>query len=219
MRSSIFIVGAGPGIGAATATRFARAGWTVILGGRHRARLDPMVDALQSEGHVAEAVQVDAVDAAQLRAVMGEADRRAGGLSAVLFNAATVRQQDLFSMTDAEVADDLAVNILGGIHTIRAAHTLFEQRGGVILLTGGGLALAPHAAFASLGLGKAALRNLVEGLAPDLAQRNIRIAIATVGTPIAPGSKEADEVANLFWRLATENEVRWEENYPPSEAG
>jgi hypothetical protein len=40
-----------------------------------------------------------------------------------------------------------------------------------------------------------------------------------VGTPIAPGSKEADEVANLFWRLATENEVRWEENYPPSEAG
>ena len=74
-------------------------------------------------------------------------------------------------MTDAEIEGDLAVNIAGGLHTIRAAVGLFEGCGGTILVTGGLLAVMPHPDYASLGLGKAALRNLVEGLAPSLGAR------------------------------------------------
>ncbi len=214
MSSSIFIVGMGPGIGAATATRFAREGWTVILGARSVSKLEGAAAKLRSDGYSAHIVGVDATDARQLHMALAEADDLAGGLTAVLFNAALVRAQDLFSMSDTEIEDDLAVNVAAGMHTIRAAHELFKDRGGTILVTGGGLAVAPHASYASLGAGKAALRNLVQGLAPDLAERGIRIATATVGTLVAPGSKEAADVADVFWTLATSSHPAWEAVYP-----
>ncbi len=149
---------------------------------------------------------------------MRTADRLTGGLTTVLYNAAVVRQQDLFSMTDAEISADVAVNITGGLNTIRAAESIFSDHsgtgGGTILVTGGGLAVHPHAAYASLGLGKAALRNLVEGLAPDLAKRGIRIAIATVATRVAPDSPEANGVAETLWSLASDPSAGWERTYP-----
>lgn len=77
----------------------------------------------------------------------------------------------------------------------------------------GGLAVTPHASYASLGLGKAALRNVVEGLAPALRERNIRIATATVSTLVAPDSAEARGVADTLWALATDSDAGWERPY------
>jgi NAD(P)-dependent dehydrogenase (short-subunit alcohol dehydrogenase family) len=157
---------------------------------------------------------IDATNPSAIQAGIRTADRLSGGLTAVLYNAANVRHQDLFSMSDAEVEDDLAVNIAGGLHTIRAAVGLFEGRGGTILVTGGGLALAPHLAYASLCLGKAALRNLVEGLASPLEICGIRLCMATVATLVTPGSAEAAGVAEVMWALATDPETGWERVYP-----
>jgi len=79
-------------------------------------------------------------------------------------------------MSDEEVDSDLSINVAGGLHTIRAAVQRFEGRCGTILVTGGGLATSPHESYASLGVGKAALRNIVEALAGPLARKDIRIA-------------------------------------------
>lgn len=215
MSNSIMIIGAGPGIGRAVAERFGKAGWRVILAGRSAGRLDELVAVLAGQGIKAHAVSTDATDAAALRAAVATADCIAGGLTAVHYNAALVRQQDLFSMTDAEVAADLAVNIEGGLHAIRIAVAQFGPRGGTILITGGGLGVTPHESYASLGVGKAGLRNIVQALAPPLAARNIRIATATVSTLIAPGSAEAHGVADTFWHLATDTDAPWEAVYPP----
>lgn len=215
MSGAVLIVGAGPGIGLAAAERFGREGWTVVLGARNPRALDAMVARLVGQGLDAHGLIVDATDAAAVQSAVRNADRLTGGLTTVLYNAAVVRQQDLFSMTDAEVSADVAVNITGGLNTIRAAESVFAERGGTILVTGGGLALSPHAGWASLGLGKAALRNLVEGLAPDLDQRGIRIAIATVATLVAPDSAEATGVAETLWALASDPSTGWERTYPP----
>lgn len=212
--SAMLIVGAGPGIGEAAAERFGREGWTVVLASRSPRTLDPMVARLVAQGVDAHALVIDATDAEAVRNGVRAADRLAGGLAAVLYNAATVRRQDLFSMTDAEIEADLAVNIAGGLHTIRAATELFRDRGGAILVTGGGLALSPHAEWASLGLGKAALRNVVEGLAPALRERNVRIGLVTVATLVAPASVEATGVADAFWDLASDASAGWERTYP-----
>lgn len=214
MSGAILIVGAGPGIGLAAAERFGRQGWTVVLAARNPRALDTMVARLVGQGVDAHGLVLDATDAAAVQSALRNADRLTGGLTTVLYNAAVVRQQDLFSMTDAEVSADVAVNITGGLHTIRAAEALFAGRGGTILITGGGLAIHPHASYASLGLGKAALRNLVEGLAPDLEQRGIRIAIATVAILVAPDSPEAKGVAETLWSLASDPSTGWERTYP-----
>lgn len=214
MSGAILIVGAGPGIGLAAAERFGRQGWTVVLAARNPRTLDTMVARLVGQGVNAHGLVLDATDAAAVQSALRNADRLTGGLTTVLYNAAVVRQQDLFSMTDAEVSADVAVNITGGLHTIRAAEAIFAGRGGTILVTGGGLAVHPHASYASLGLGKAALRNLVEGLAPDLEQRGIRIAIATVAILVAPDSPEAHGVAETLWSLASDPSTGWERTYP-----
>jgi NAD(P)-dependent dehydrogenase (short-subunit alcohol dehydrogenase family) len=214
MSGGLLIVGAGPGIGEATAERFGREGWTVVVASRSPRTVDPLVARLIGHDLNAHGLVIDASNPSAIQAGMRTADCLSGGLTAVLYNAAHVRHQDLFSMSDAEVEGDLAVNVAGGLHTIRAAVGLFEGHGGTILVTGGGLALAPHPDYASLGLGKAALRNLVEGLAPPLETRGIRLRMATVATLVSPGSAEATGVADVIWALATDQEAGWERVYP-----
>jgi NAD(P)-dependent dehydrogenase (short-subunit alcohol dehydrogenase family) len=214
MSKSLFIIGMGPGIGAATAKRFAREGWTIVLGSRNPSSFADFVASLETSGTTVHSLQLDATDPSAVRSAVAEAERLTGGLTAIHFNAARVRAQDIFSMTDAEIEDDLAVNIAAGLFTIRAAAETFAARGGTILVTGGGLAVSPHASYASLGVGKAALRNVVQGLAPDLAERNIHIKTATVSTLVSPGSSEAAGVADIFWSLATDPNSGWEAVYP-----
>lgn len=51
------------------------------------------------------------------------------------------------------------------------------------MITGGGLGVLPHASYASLGVGKAALRNIVQALAEPLAEQNIRITVTRAVLP------------------------------------
>lgn len=214
MSNSIMIIGAGPGIGQATARRFGREGWQVVLTGRRADRLAALTAELAAEGITAHAIPADATDVQALRAAIAEADRITGGLTVVHFNAGVVRNQDLFSMSDAEVASDIAIDLTAGLNTIRAAVEQFGARGGTILVTGGGLGVHPSADWAVLGAGKAGLRNIVQGLTEPLGARGIRIRIATVATLVAPNSNEASGAADVFWTLATEPGAAWEAVYP-----
>jgi len=214
MSKSIMIIGAGPGIGQAVARKFGRESWQIVLTGRNADRLTGLAAELQSEGITAHAVPADATDPAVLRAAIAKAEALTGGLTAVHFNAGVVRNQDLFSMTDAEVASDLAIDVTAGFNTVRAATELFGTRGGTILVTGGGLGIHPSADWAVLGAGKAALRNMVHGLAEPLAEQGIRIRLATVATLVSPDSDEASGAANVFWTLATDPNAAWEAVYP-----
>lgn len=214
MCKSIMIIGAGPGIGQAVARKFGRESWQIVLTGRNADRLTGLAAELQAEGITAHAVPADATEPAALRAAIAKAEALTGGLTVVHFNAGVVRNQDLFSMTDAEVASDLAIDVTAGFNTVRAATELFGTRGGTILVTGGGLGIHPSADWAVLGAGKAALRNMVHGLAEPLAEQGIRIRLATVATLVSPDSDEASGAANIFWTLATDPNAAWEAVYP-----
>ncbi|MEX6509080.1 SDR family oxidoreductase [Jiella sp. M17.18] len=213
MSKSIMIIGAGPAIARGVAEKFGKAGWSVVLTARNPERLADEAAALSAKGITVHAVPADATDPVALRAAIAKGDALAGGLTVVHFNAAVVRMQDLFSMTDAEVTSDLAINVAAGLRTIRAAVDLFNDRGGTILVTGGGIATHPNANAASLGVGKAAMRNVVEALAKPLAQRGIRIALATVRAKVLPGSRESAGVAETMWELATDPAGPWELDY------
>ena len=165
MTKSILIIGAGPGIGLSVARKFGEQGWSIVLSARNPEQLAALTADLSARGITVQTVLADASDRTALRAAIAEADRITGGLTAIHYNAAALRAQDLFSMTGDEIEQNLAVNVASGLHAIRAAASQFGARGGTILVTGGGLALTRHAGYASLGLGKAALRNVVQALA------------------------------------------------------
>ncbi|MGI4951816.1 MAG: SDR family NAD(P)-dependent oxidoreductase, partial [Janthinobacterium lividum] len=121
MSNSIMIIGTGPAIGRAVAEKFGKASWSIVLTARNADRLAGEAAALSAMGVRVHAVPADATNPVALRAAIAEGDRLSGGLTVVHFNAAVVRRQDLFSMTDAEVTSDLAINVAAGLHTIRAA--------------------------------------------------------------------------------------------------
>lgn len=202
--ASLLILNMAPGIGAATARRFARAGWTVILGARDAADLAGHVAELRPAGAEVHALAVDTADPAALRAAMAEAERLSGGLDTVLLDMTAPCRTDLFAMDDVEVERAVAADIAAALHAIRAAVGLFGARGGRILLTGSGLALEPHPGHAIHGAAAAARRSLVQALANDLLGRNIHIAIATVTTA------GAEDVAEALWTLATDPSAGWE---------
>jgi hypothetical protein len=56
---------------------------------------------------------------------------------------------------------------------------------------------------------------MVQGLAKELPERGIHIAIATVATLVSPESTESNGVADLFWTLANDPSSGWEGTYPP----
>jgi NAD(P)-dependent dehydrogenase (short-subunit alcohol dehydrogenase family) len=214
MPKSIMIIGAGPGIGQAVARKFGREGWQIVLTGRNAERLAGLTAELAADGVTAHAVPTDATDPAALRAAVAKAEALTGGLTAIHFNAGVVRNQDLFSMTDAEIASDLAIDVTAGFYAIRAATELFGTRGGKILSTGGGLGVHPSADWAVLGAAKAALRNMVQGLAEPMAELGIHVRLATVATLVSPDSDEARGAADVFWTLATDPNTAWEAVYP-----
>ncbi len=127
MSKSLMIIGVGPGIGQAVARRFGREGWQIVLTGRSAQRLDSLVAELKADGITAHAAPADATDAEALRAALAKAEALTGGLSAVHFNAGVVRNQDLFSMSDAEIVSDLAIDVAAGFNTIRDAEMLAER--------------------------------------------------------------------------------------------
>lgn len=125
--SSIMIIGAGPGIGQAVAERFGLEGWSAVLSARSTVRVAALVDELLAQGIRAHAVAADATHPAELQMAIVKADRLTVGLTAIHYNAALVRRQDLFSMSDEEISGDLAVNVGGALYAIRAATHLFPR--------------------------------------------------------------------------------------------
>ena len=85
-----------------------------------------------------------------------------------------------------------------------------ERRKGTVLLTGGGFALSPNAEYLTLSIGKAGIRCMVEALFPQLAAQGIHIATLTVMRVVSPGSEDAMEAAEAFWKLYSQPEGQWE---------
>ena len=198
------VVGAGPGIGAATARRFAESGYDIALVARSAEKLEALAASLEPTGVDVGWAPADVTDADALGAAIARFAEHTGRLDVLVVNPSRYRAQTAPDTTAAELLDDLSVGTAplltatrAALPVMRAAHT------GTILATGGGSADRPFAGAATLGVQKAALRALVQALAQDLTPEGIHVATVTVrgtvkdGTPFAP-----DVVAAAFAALA-----------------
>ena len=67
--TTLAIIGAGQGLGAAVARRFGREGFTVALVSRHQGRVDALASQLQADGVTAQGYTADVRDPASLQQV------------------------------------------------------------------------------------------------------------------------------------------------------
>jgi short-subunit dehydrogenase len=201
-------IGSGPGMGLSTAARFAREGFDLVLAARGISKLEQSAEKIRKEtGRNVETVTLDATD---FNAVQQLSERFGPAASVLHYNAAAVEKRDLFETSLETMERNMKVDIAGALAAVKYFASYMEKRSkGTILLTGGGLSLAPSAEYLSLSIGKAGIRSMTEALFPQLSPRGIHIATLTVSKYVAPGSEDAIAAADAFWQLHSQMEGQW----------
>jgi NAD(P)-dependent dehydrogenase (short-subunit alcohol dehydrogenase family) len=209
-------IGSGPGMGYATAARFAREDFQIVLSARNPTNTRALADQLKAKGYRAEVRIVNSGDPESVAALVTEVEKQFGSIDVLHYNAASLRKATLAEQPRATFVQDLAINIGGALVATQAVtQRMSERRSGTILLTGGGLSLAPNSEYISLSIGKAGIRALTLGTFESLKRKGIHIATVTVSAVVAPDSEEAEAVAEHFWQLHCQPIDKWtaEVNY------
>src|SRR5258706_13087325 len=112
MKMKTFLsIGAGPGLGMATAERFAREGFQVILSARKATQMQTLAEQLKAKGHKAQMRTVDAGDPSSVTSLVNSVERGVGGIHVLHYNAASMRAAALMDQPRDSFNSDLAVNI------------------------------------------------------------------------------------------------------------
>jgi meso-butanediol dehydrogenase / (S,S)-butanediol dehydrogenase / diacetyl reductase len=189
------VTGAGTGIGAATAARFAAEGASVVLTGR---RPGPLGEVAAALGGRALAIAADAADGPGMAAVARAAVERFGGLDILIANAGARGPGTAEDVTDDAWEQAIRANITTCLAAARAClPELVRRRGSVVVVSSiAGLAAPPE----SVGYvtAKHGLIGLGRSLARDFGPRGVRVNIVCPGwvrTPMA--DEEMDQLAGL----------------------
>lgn len=203
-------IGTGPGMGLATAERFASEGFRVILSARNETKTKELAGQLEAKGHKVGVRTVDAAEPSSVAALVSQVESEFTGIDVLHFNAASLRKATLADQPRDTFNYDLAVNIGGAMVAAQAAAPNMIARGsGSILFTGGGFALQPHPDYLSLSIGKAGIRALSQGIFKPLQENGVHVATVTVAG-LVMNSKDANAVAEEFWQLHSQPPGSWQ---------
>ncbi|MCG8563911.1 MAG: SDR family NAD(P)-dependent oxidoreductase [Desulfobacterales bacterium] len=209
--SCCVIVGAGPGLGLNLARRFGQGGFDLALISRDRGKLEALSGQLVAEGYAARGFYGDAGSETKLGSAFAAIKEWNDRIGCLIYNAAAMVSDDVLEMTPKAVVESMAVNLGGAVCSVnQVLGGMRRQGGGTILLTGGGLGLEPYPDWASLGMGKAGLRNYGLALHKALLPENIHVAVVAVcGIVKAGGPFDPERIAGEYWQLHAEARPRW----------
>jgi NAD(P)-dependent dehydrogenase (short-subunit alcohol dehydrogenase family) len=210
----LLLIGAGPGVGAAVARRFGREGFRATLVSRGEAS-EEVAAGLRDEGVSASPLVSDVEDldgyGATLRALYDAPD--APGV--LIYNASALVPDGILTSTVDHLRETYDVDVIGGVVAAQIAAPVMRAAGsGTILFTGGGFADYPVPAFATISLGKAALRAAATLIAADVGGDGVHAASVTIVGQVTPGTPfDPNSIAELFWTAHTDGPDAWLAEY------
>ena len=203
----LLIVGAGPGISAATARRFGREGYAVGLVARREEALAELQAELAGDGILVGRAPAAADDPVSLTAAVELLVETFGSVDVLLYNVSVGRQVTVPDLAPEDLLADLAAGAVGLQTAVRAVLPGMRELGaGTVLVTGGGSADRPVASMATLGVQKAAVRALVAVQAVALAPEGIHVSTATIRGLVGEQDRQIspERVAALYAELVAE---------------
>jgi 3-oxoacyl-[acyl-carrier protein] reductase len=178
------VTGGSRGIGAACCRLLAHAGCDVAVNFRRNgAAARSVVEEVTAQGRKALAVGADVADPMRVGLMLEQVVQELGGLDIVVSNAGIWTRGDIDTMTDADWARMMAVNLTGAFHVARASvgHLRARGKGGSIVFiasTAGQRGESNHSHYAA---SKGGLIAMTKSLAVELAPHGIRVNAVSPG--------------------------------------
>ena len=198
MPKTIAIFGAGPGLGASIARRFAAEGFRVALIARTKNRLDALVEQLTAEGIDATGFTADLAAPDEIPALITAIRERLGRIDVIEYGpipgnpfipAAELKPATITAGTPLLVLTPLAI--------VQAVLPEWTQRGdGAFLMTTGATAVHPLPHASGVGPLMAAARNWLYSLHAELAPTGIYAGTLSIGAFITGSQAEQSAAAD-----------------------
>ena len=210
--STVVVVGAGPGVSGSLAKRYAREGYDVGLVAREVPALEALAEEIRSLGANVGWAPADVSDPEALGQAVTRLAEHTGRVDVLHVNPSAFRAKNPLELSAAELLEDVAVGVGALLTAVQAARPFFRT-GSRVTATGSVAADRPSPDVASLGVQKAALRNLVHSLDRTLAPDGIRAVSVTVEGVLDrddPSSAyHPDQVAEALFVAAHQDEAAW----------
>ncbi|MER5182515.1 SDR family NAD(P)-dependent oxidoreductase [Streptomyces sp. NPDC002896] len=204
--TTIAVIGAGPGLGAAVARRFGREGHDVALIARDQARLDTLAADLAGDGVTARGFTADVRDPKALQAALDAAHATLGPIEILQYSPVPHRgfMRPVLETTAADLAGPVEFSVYGPVAAVQQALPDMRALGrGTVLFVNGGTAVVPHPDRAGTSIAFAAESAYARLLHDALADEGIHVAQLIIPGAIIPGHHRKDPavLADTLWGI------------------
>ena len=197
----VIVTGAGSGIGKATAKRFARDGYAVVLNGRTESKLERVVTELGvaktliHSGDVSQPEDVEALIAATIETF--------GSIDVLVNNAGVAYFMPIESLTFDDWNTQMAINVGGPFLMIKAALPYLVKSKGSIVNVSSVSGLGGDWGGFAYNASKGALNLMTKALALDLAPEGVRVNAVAPSLTVTDMSEfvvESDDIMKEFYK-------------------
>ncbi|MBG6224290.1 NAD(P)-dependent dehydrogenase (short-subunit alcohol dehydrogenase family) [Arthrobacter sp. CAN_A2] len=206
--TTIAIIGAGRGLGAAVARRFGAEGFAVALISRSQGKLDALAEDLGKEGIQARGFAADVRNPESIAAALEAATETLGPIEVLQYS--PLPQKDfmrpVLETTPADLRGPVEFSIYGpvaAVHQVLPGMRFLGENRGTILFINGGSAVKPGRTVTGTSVAFAGQAAYAELLHEVLAEEGIHVSQLIIGGRIIEGDPEKDPnvLADLIWGL------------------
>ena len=206
--TTIAIIGAGKGLGAAVARRFGAEGFTVALISRNQGRVDTLAEELGKEGIAAKGFVADVRDQSSIAGALEQVAETLGAIEVLQYS--PLPQKDfmrpVLETTPADLVGPIEFSVYGpvaAVHQVVPGMRFLGKDRGTILFVNGGTAVTPVRSLTGTSIAFAGQAAYAQLLNEVLGEEGIQVSQLIIGGGIIAGHPEKDpaKLAEHLWNF------------------
>lgn len=205
-RKVLLIVGAGQRLGSSVAIQFLKNGFSVVLISRNESNLHLLKQSLAGDDDYVFTYKANVAIKTELKSILESILEKFQRIDVLFFNAAHITKKSILRETEVSLINDFTINVIGLFTAVQTLKENLIKSKGVILVSGGGVALYPFPEYSSYSISSSALRSMVLCFNSSLHENGVYAGILLINGAIDKNNQtyNPQNIANIFWQLYVE---------------